>query len=392
MADANLVQVAYIRETTWNVMPTITPMLELPIVSGAMPHGQNEVRSAVIRSDAQIANGKRVGIQPGASYNIEFVATTYDPFFRAALRADADWSTAVNVTGVDISAQASTNTLNKVGAGINTNVSVGQWVYVSGFTTAANNGWKQITAAGANSLTVGNDSLSDEAAGDTVQIKGQYLRNGSDLESFTFQHEYTDQTNRYHRETGCRINGMGLTLEPEAIINGTLGFDGGQRTQESACGGDTTVTDAADNDVQSEVAGFQNLWINSTAITYDILRLGFNVGVTNRRFKGLGSLPSTRISQNAPVFNGNIGCLLEDDTWGLDTYYEDYTAFALAFDLDMGSSDYYHFEFPQIHMTDEPMSIGGIDTDVEFDFTWEAEPGGTYAAGVEHTCQICRSI
>ena len=107
MADSNQVQVSTTRETTWGTTPS-NDFLAMPITSGSMAYGLESVRSQTVRSDAQLSDSKRVGITPTASFDFELTAQTYDDFMRSAIRSDADWSTASNVSGATDIAASST--------------------------------------------------------------------------------------------------------------------------------------------------------------------------------------------------------------------------------------------------------------------------------------------
>ena len=74
MAESNRVQVSYLRESTWGTTPA-SAFQAIPYVSGAMPNGQDTVRSQTIRSDAQLSDSKRVGLSPTAQYSVEFHAS-----------------------------------------------------------------------------------------------------------------------------------------------------------------------------------------------------------------------------------------------------------------------------------------------------------------------------
>jgi len=390
MADANLFQLSYVREVTWGATPN-SAFTELPIVSGAMTHGQETVRSATLRDDAQLADSKRVGVAPGANYSFELAARLYDTFMRDAVRASADWSTAVNVAGTDIAADSSGNQYTSTITDLSTNVSVGQWIYVAGFTTTGNNGWAKVTAVSTYSMTVSGITLVDEVAGDAITIKGSQIRNGTPKGSYSLQHNYTDLTNRWHILTGARVNNFTMEQTPGGIIACTMAFDGKQRAQAAAGGGTGVVTDAANEDVVTEVDGFDQVWIDTAAISYDVYKLSLAIGVPAIPRKPLGSLYRGAIGQGALNVTGSIEFLLDDNTWAYDTKWQAFTKFMLAFSLDMQGGDRYHFELPQVAFTEEPGNIPGNDQDIILSFGFNAEPGGAFGSpAAEKTIQICR--
>ena len=397
MADSNQVQVSTTRETTWGTTPS-NDFLAMPITSGSMAYGLESVRSQTVRSDAQLSDSKRVGITPTASFDFELTAQTYDDFMRSAIRSDADWSTASNVSGAtDIGASSTgspvENKFTSTSTNFNTkNIAVGQWIYVSGFTNAANNGWFKVLSVSATGIVINSSTLVTEASGDTINIIGQYVFGGSTEHSYSIQQQYQDLSNKYHLMTGARINSFSLSQTPNGIITGSLGFDGKNRAQTSSKAGSGNVTAAASEDVSSEVSGFGSLWINNSVVSYDIMELSLNVAIPNRPAKGLGSLERTRMPQGSPEITGTMSVYLDGTTWSLDTAFEAFTKQMMAFSLDMQNNDRYLFNLPQIVFTSEPATNPGLDGDIMLTFDFAAEPGGTHGTGGdEKTIVISRT-
>jgi hypothetical protein len=391
MADSNQIQVSYTRESTWGTTPS-ADFEAFPITGGAMAYGVETVRSQTVRSDAQLADSKRVGISPTANYDFELAARIYDDFMRSAVRSDADWSTNASVSGAtDIAAVNSGNVFTSSSTDFTaSNIAKGQWIYVSGFTTAGNNGWFKVSTIAANSLGVTGATLTDEAAGDSITMEGSYVWSGSTEHSYSLQQQYQDLTDRYHLMTGARLNAFSLNQTPGGIITASCAFDGKDRAQASASGG--TVNAAPAEDVASEVDGFGALWIGGTAVSYDVMELSLNVSIPNRPAKGLGSLARTRMPQGSPEVTGSFSVYLDDNTWALDTDWENFTKQALSFSIDLGNDDRFLIDLPQVAFTTEPGTNPGLDGDVMLSFDFAAEPGGSHGSGsAEKTIVISRT-
>ena len=213
MADANRVQASYLAETTWGTTPS-SAFRAFPITGGSFATGVQTVRSSQIRNDAQQADMKRVGITPTASYDFELTAQNYDEFMKSALRSSA-WSS-LSVTGSNIEVTITLGVVKILqGAGTNfASVADNSWVYVSGFTTAGNNGWKKVldvTDSGAGFTIVNNTGMAVEAAGDTVSVKGGHISNGTATDSYTLQQSYEDlyvdngSSNYYYHLMTCLL-------------------------------------------------------------------------------------------------------------------------------------------------------------------------------------------
>lgn len=389
MADSNKEQLAFLRETTWGTTPG-TPMTIIPWVSGSMAAGIETVRSNSLRSDAQLADSIQVGESPTGSFDFEFTADTYDDFLRSVLRSDANWSTAVNFDGT-----ATTDADSIAGTGIETNASVGQWVYVEGFSGAGNNGWKKITAVYSGAIKVSPAPSGVETSVSDVTVKGSYVQNGSTLHSYTFAQRFTDLSTKYHTLTGARLNSATLSATPNGIITLNVGFDGKDIAQASAWPG-LSAADATTKDVASEVTAYDAVFISAdsgaaaayAAVSEDVLESTIGVSVTNRPQKGLGSVTSTGMPQNSVDATGSIQFYVNDNTWAYEGYLYAFTKFGLAQALNMGSDERYLIEFPKIALTGEPGNNAGINTDLVYAFDFAAEPGGAYGGSATEQTMI----
>lgn len=394
MADSNKEQLAFLRESTWGTTPS-SAMTIVPWVSGSMAAGIETIRSNSLRSDAQLADSIQVGESPTGSFDFEFTADTYDDFLRSSIRSDSDWSTAVNFSGAG-TCVASTNKIT--GTGVHTNASVGQWVYVAGFASAANNGWQKVTATGTNEITVNPGISGDESGVSGVTVKGSYIQNGSTLHSYTFSQKFTDLTNKYHTLTGARLNSATLSATANGIITLNVGFDGKDISQGTSWAG-SSASDAATKNVASEVTAYDAVFISAdagsavayAAVSEDVLESTVGISVANRPQKGLGSVTNTGMQQNSVDATGSLQFYVNNNTWTYEGYLYGFTKFGLAQALNMGSDERYLIEFPKIALTGEPGNNAGINTDLVYAFDFAAEPGGSYGgSSTEQTVIISK--
>ena len=397
MAESNKIVLGYAREANLGVNPSGTPITTIPWVGGPGIQADKETtRSAQVRTDAQLADIKEVGQAGRADFNFELEADTYDDFLRSLIRADADWSTAVSVSGAtDIAAAATGNKYTSTTTDFTAvNITAGQWIYVTGFTEAANNGWKRVSAVtDANNLAIDTaQSLTTEAAGDSITMAGQQITNGSTLHSYVLQQQYADLTNRWHRLTGARAVSASLVMPPSGIIQLSLGFAGLTKSQQSAHAGNGSANAAASKTVASEVDGFEAVYIDGAAISYDVFELGLDINLAARPRKPLGSKANTRINVGGVDVRGNIRFELDDDSWAYEAQFLAHTKFKLAFSVDMGSNERYLIELPGVQYTEAPTDIGGIDQDTDIAFSFGAEPGGSFGASSDEKTIIINRV
>ena len=389
MADSNQIQMSLIAEATFGTTPA-SALDVIPITGGGMPAAIESTRSNTMRTDAQRSVTKKVSGAGAAAYDFEFAAIHYDNLLREALRSAA-WTTAVNVSDTDIAAVTSGNKYTKVAGWAGENITVGQWVYVDGFTgDTTNNGWVQVTALSGTDLTVTHKTLVDDAAGETVTVKGSQIINGTASVSWSIQQNYADQTNLWHNLKGSKLNSFGMDIPNGGIITGSMAFDGATPAQASATIGSGAPTAASTAvEVMSEADAFDGLWFNKSVVTWDVMNFSWNITTPTRPRKPLGSQVLTALNHNAFECTGSLEAYLEDGTWALDTDWRAFTKRDLAIELNDGTNRYL-IHWPQIAFTSEPNALPGVDSDIMLSFDWEAEAAAHYSGGSVKTMQICK--
>ena len=376
-----------------NAAITTNNFVELPITGGSMSESPDTVRSSQLRSDAQLADMKRTGVEPTAAFDFEMQADNMDNILRAALRNSPanTWSNFA-ITATTISATASDKSLNDSGSGFSTSIPKGSWIYVSGFTgDTSNNGWKQVskTTAPTAAKIIVEQTLVDDGATESVTITSSEIRNGSDLTSFSLQMANLDIASTFRLITGARITDFGLNISSQSIITGNVGFSGKRMTRPTTAAGAGSVTTAADVDVMSEVTAFDGFWIGGSEITtYEMVSASLNISTTARPQVGLGNLQKVGMNLGPIDVTGSVEFYLESANYAtLQDYLLGFTSFEFAFALSDGTNRYF-FHMPQVKLTSEPGTVGGIDTDMMLSFDFAADPADI--GGVTKTIQVSR--
>ena len=376
-----------------NAAITTNNFVELPITGGSMSESPDTVRSSQLRSDAQLADMKRTGVEPTAAFDFEMQADNMDNILRAALRNSPanTWSNFA-ITATTISATASDKSLNDSGSGFSTSIPKGSWIYVSGFTgDTSNNGWKQVskTTAPTAAKIIVEQTLVDDGATESVTITSSEIRNGSDLTSFSLQMANLDIASTFRLITGARITDFGLNISSQSIITGNVGFSGKRMTRPTSASGAGSVTTAADVDVMSEVTAFDGFWIGGSEITtYEMVSASLNISTTARPQVGLGNLQKVGMNLGPIDVTGSVEFYLESANYAtLQDYLLGFTSFEFGFALSDGTNRYF-FHMPQVKLTSEPGTVGGIDTDMMLSFDFAADPADI--GGVTKTIQVSR--
>lgn len=374
MSDSNRLQVSITEESTWGTTPA-NAFEEIPVIGGGMNLETEFIRSGAIRSDGQRAGSARVNLTPNASFEFEFVNSTFDELLSRAMRNTTGFSSALSISATTISASASGNTIDDSANGFGS-VADEQWIYVAGFTNSENNGWKKVTASAAGSLTIAGSGLVNETAGATVTIEGQYVRNGSASPSYTIQQEHLDETNKFEVITGARISSFGLDIASRSMITGSASFTGKSfDASATSKAGDGTVNSASTQAAMAEVDAFGGFYVDGSPVTaYELLSVAFQINTPTRETTGLGTINKLSVPLGLLEVSGQIEAYKEDDSWDLLTKYAAGTSLQFAFDIVDTNSNRYLFEFPKIFLSNESAGHPGPDGDTILSFSFDAEP------------------
>lgn len=138
-------------------------------------------------------------------------------------------ATGYSKTAVDIAAAASDDSFSSVGSPINTSLlglSDDEWILVSGFVTAANNGWFQVNGASTSTKILQSTStvLVNESAGPSVSIVG-YERGLGQSYNLEFYTEQVPRSVKVKRSVAQPMDGGApeiLTFGREVFVDVTV--------------------------------------------------------------------------------------------------------------------------------------------------------------------------
>jgi len=368
MSDANRVQLAYVEEGDFGVKETGSNLQILRYNSESLKQDMATTISEEIRSDRQISDVARIGLSASGAIDFELSYGSHDDFLKAALLDDSGWSTEVRIThSSTISVSSTDNSLNDSSSGFGSFVT-GQWIYVSGFSTTANNGFFKISSKTSAKLVLANGTLVTEAAGSAITVKmGSQITNGITLVSYNIEKDFKDISNVLSLLKGMSINTMSLEIPADGIIKGNFGFMGSAEESLTASAGSgyddetTSVIMTGANHVTDILENLEDVAILSLSLNINNnLRTRLQVGTLGVASMGFGTVEIT----------GSISLhLLTADLF--DKYLDqDVTSIVLAVRDADGNG--YVIELPSVKIIDGTRNAGGINTDVIGDFEFHA--------------------
>jgi hypothetical protein len=375
MSNSNRTQVRALKEVTWGTTPAAA-MTNLNVTSESLGQNTDVVNSQFIRSDTNLAGVVRTAISAGGSLGVELQYGGYDELFEGALRSA--WSTALNFSGTTITVAAADNSYTGSGGTEFTNAVVGQWVKVTGFTTAGNNGYAKVLTKTNAKITVSGLTLTNEASGDSVTIKGALLKNSSTDVSFTLEKEFADVT-EFVAFTGMRVGSASLTIAPGSIITGEFAFQGKSAAATGATVGTGAANAAATTSSMNSVDNVERVFIDGVASTLDITEISLNINTNPRVQNAVGNLAAIGIGTGSIEVTGTLASYFESRA-----FYEKYlnfTAVSLAVVVEDGAGNAYVIDMPTVNFSAGNPQAGGINQDVllplNFSATLNASYGGT---------------
>lgn len=369
--DTNRTGLSYIAETTWGSTPSAA-LTNLRFTGESFSYNITNTQSTEIRNDRQISDIIQTGADCSGGFNFELSYSEYDTLFKAALWSSG-WSTAVTISRTTIGFN---NTSGRIYTASGTDFSAlvtGQWIKVSG--SASNNRYFRITSTAATGLAV-TPAPTTEAAGNTVQMKGSYIRNGVTESSFTFEREHSD-ANQYFDFTGMVVNTLNISVSADSIVTGDFGFIGKGATLSQTSGGTGTNISSSTNSVMNASSNVGEIFEGafSSLATKDtdlyISEISFSVSNNVRGLRAIGSIANVDIGVGTCEITGNLNAYFLDES-----LYDKYlagTETGLSFQVEDSSGNAYIFTFPAIEFETDSINSGSQNQDVMENIGWRAK-------------------
>lgn len=367
MSDADRVQMSYALESTFGTAPTGAYEI-FKITSESLRQDTTITPSLLIRSDRQTATVVRTNLSGAGTVNSELHYGEFDDFFEYGILADTSWSTAATpVTATDIDAADGDNSLNS-GASAFTGFTAGEWIFVSGFAAANNNGFFKLTSATTAKLVIDGVALTTEAVGPSVTVtEAASITNGTKLQTTTIEKQYADLTNIFSLHHGMAIDSFGVSVSTDGIVSVNFDFVGKDETSATASPGSSY--NAADTTIPMNSVDDVNKILENDAILAST-NYSFTLSNNLRARQEIGTLGAISIG------TGNI-----DVTGAVQGYFtahavmdkylnQTLTSNAVGFKDAAGNG--YVFDFPEVKYTTGQRVVTGQNSDIIQDMAFQA--------------------
>lgn len=391
MSDSSSTQLFYRPENVWGEDPALTspmnPLRELRFTNESLNYSAQTAVSEEIRSDRQVSDIIRTGVESGGDIGVELSFGAFDDLFEGMLYNDwsavADSSTispqpSFIVAGSPNGTFISSSSPDLGGTAFLDALVVGSFIQISGSTLSPINDSYVRVVSRPLSGTIEVSPALPMIGTDAFAIKGSHLRNGVTLKSFLLEKAFTD-VSEFFTFTGMRVGTANVSIAPGAILTGSFGFSGENATVQgtSIIAGLTSPESipVAANNVFNAVDNVGNVLIDG-AVDPDVCFTEISFDVENNlRFQPcIGQLESSGIGVGRTQISGTLSAYFVNRT-----FFEKYLNFntvAVSFTVTDQDGNTYLFDFPSVKFTSGEVVAGGNDEDVlvTIEFTAKRDP------------------
>lgn len=377
MADANRTLLSYKKESTFAVAPTGNYQ-ELRHTGETLGQDTSSVRSAEIRADRQTPDIIRTDIGAAGGFGVELSFGTFDDLL-ASFLFDSAWSSSVPLADTGVVAAAADNSITASGEDFVTSfgaAAAGMWVAIKGFTNPANNGIFKIVSVATTKLVLSGGTLVNETSGGIVDIVlMSQIVNGTTQDSYTFERDQQDISDRYSVLKGLTPGSMDWTAAAKAIVTGNFSFNGKLETSS----GSAVKSGLTAASVTPILNGVDNVYrvYDSMGALLDVAKVNFNTNNNLRMRNVVGTLGPESIGAGTFEAKGSLEIYYKNKAL-MDKYLAfSQSGLAIVFNepgalTTIGSGGVYVFEFPAIRYTSGKRNSGGINTDIMATMAFEA--------------------
>lgn len=370
-------KIAYRKETTWGVVAPDSGAKQLRRVTSQFNQTAEELQSAEIRQDYQIADYRHGSLSTEGSLNGELSPRTYADFFAAALAKDFAVGGSTTGASLTIAASGGFYTITRAaGSWLTDGFYVGNVIRLTGAGFAPANVGKNIQILSITALvltvrTFDENTLTAEgpiaAAGAAVVGKQTFAPlTGHTSDSFTVEEFYGGGVNVSEVHTGNKVGSVAVQLPASGFCTVDFTFMGKGMMKTGNTQHFATATAASTSGLTVGVSG-------------SVLVNGVPAGViTNASFnidRGLEAAVVVGSKYAADIFDGRINVTGDFSTYFENEVYRDYfideTKISLVFALTTGSeanAEVISFVLPSVKLGSSSRNDGetGIVQDHSF--------------------------
>lgn len=312
---ADNVDLSYYKQAVFGESPSAPTMQTLRIVSETFKGNKKTVESRVL-GGRQIEKIYKIGEDISGSIKGELAHAEWEWAFEGVLGGTFS---SVTVTATDISFIAADSSINSAGSGFGSFVA-GQWLLISG--TANHNGLWYIQTKSSNAKLILSDGVSaagvtltvtDESAGASMTVKGKHLRQGTTLNSYTFERRNKDNAT-FDVWNGYTLDELKLTLKGDQLVEIEVTGQGKVADLDNVATIAGSLTAQSTNDAYNSTNNLMRLKEGSTVLSDELVEYYVTIKSNLRQRLSLGNTTPTGMAQGDVEAMGDMQFYFSDNT------------------------------------------------------------------------------
>ncbi len=384
MSSSNLVRIAFIEESTYGVTPGSGNFSTARFISEALSGTPETVESAQIRTD-RLSSGQIVtGLTVGGTMNFELAKEAQLEAFMSSAMYNT-WN-AVSSVNVDLEIDAAGKELIRASGDWNSNVVVGDFILLDGFSNAENNVWVQVAQINSTvSLRyIGPEGMVDEVGTGTSFQRADKLTIGTTKVSYSMCKQFLDLTTKAINYRGMIASSMELNVAFGELINGSFAFSGNDYVTADSAGEIMTNARTINVPATSQTLngsidmpflgnGAVGVFDNST-LAIQSVTMSLNNNLTAQNV--IGDIAPQDYSAGTAAIEIGLSAYLTDVAWDILGKKLSQEPFQLGF-MVRNLNGGYGFYMPAVQVSFEDPASAGQNQDILLDMSGQAKVGAS---------------
>jgi hypothetical protein len=360
ISSTNYADFSYIEEVTAGTTPATPDFQRLPVTSIGLGDSISTEQSKVIRSDRRTDDLVIVDTEIGGDNDFELSYAPFKPLLVSLMQAGTPVS--VNMTGSTFAVASSTITDTANGF-ISAGIVVGMFIKVSGFTgNVANNRIYRVTSVAAGTIGVYPTPAANDAAGETVTIKSEMIRDGASApKSYTFRKQVNAPggTNAIFYYRGCQINSMSFNFETGALLAGSMNIVGLSAEGTGTAIAGESFTDVPAYDIMNSVSSIAEIDFEGLPAGTEFSSLNLTVNNQIAQAKAIGTLGAAALASFSWDIAGDFEIYFQDTA--IYNLYKNSSSFKVAITLQDTSGNIMVIYLPKAKFETMSEPVDGKD-------------------------------
>jgi len=368
--DTSDIKIAFGDEVTWGTAPTIA-FDQVRITGESLSEQKQRNRPQEIKPDGVVSHAITTQVGVEGAVNFALSAGTFDKFLAGALNSTWGADSAVSDATGDLEVTLA-NTITSTTINFTTELVPGQWFYMNGWDTAANNGWFRAVTVAAGVLTVFPATLVAEVStGDTITINSSRITNGTAVTTHFIEKQLA--SNLFLKYAGCYVSQFQLSAAVGGFAEGSFNVMAKSELKGTTSSSTGAYNAATTGRVIDTVAGVANVVVDGAAISAPAQSLQLNITKQGARSQyAIGSPEAQGMGRGTIDLNGSLMLYFKDFT--MYDLYKSEVDVNISFVLKDNAGRGYGVTIPAATLMNPSIVAGGPDSDVMAEFQLEGNP------------------